>query len=134
MKKCDYCQDEVRTDHIVIGGQGGVLNCCSDACAEKALSFCQRFDRSKKYFIAGIVSAIVILFISVFFLSAGSMDIGAVLMALSLSILGAMMIVFPFATPQTFASLGIRKTVVVTRALGICMIAIGLILGHLVRS
>jgi hypothetical protein len=106
------------------------FTCCCGECESKALGFYRFFKKTKAIFITGIILVFALLFVAILFLSAGHMGVGGIIMGGSVSLLGAVTAVFPFATPQTFAMLGIHKTVMLTRALGIAVTALGPVLAY----
>lgn len=135
MNKCAYCHEEVSDPHsVVTGKEKDCLICCSETCAEKALSFYNYFDRTKVFFVIGLAISMVLLFVSIILLSIRQMWNGSIFLGVSFSLLGLIILLFPFATPQTFSSLGIRKAIWVTRLFGIGVMALGLFLAYFVRT
>ena len=55
-------------------------------------------------------------------------------MGVSISLLGLIILPFPFATSQTFSLLGIRKSIWVTRLIGIGVVVLGSFLAYFVRT
>lgn len=134
MNKCAYCHHEIHEPHPVVAGkEQASLTCCSKTCAEKVLAFYSFFDRTKVFFFLGLAFFMILLFGSVFLLSLKHMWMGSLLMGASFVLLGLLVILFPFATPQTFDLLGIKKTVWVTRLLGLCVMALGPLLTYWLR-
>lgn len=132
---CAYCGRKSDILHTVAAGKDKTpLSCCSEGCEAKAKRFYGFFDHTKYIFLAGIAVSVIMLFVSVFMLSAGNTETGDSLIGISMSFLGVIVMVFPFATPQTFDLLGIRKTVLLTRILGVFVIALGPLLELWMRS
>ncbi len=135
MNKCAYCHEEVGDPHSVVAGkEKDSLICCSDTCAEKTRSFYNYFDQTKVFFFIGLAISMVLLFVSVILLSIKHMWNGSIFMGVSISLLGLIVLLFPFATPQTFSFLGIRKAIWVTRLIGIGVMALGPFLAYFVRT
>lgn len=133
--KCVYCNNEIHEPHaVVVGKEKDALTCCSETCVKKVLAFYRFFDRTKVFFFIGIAVSMILLFVSVFYLTVRQMLVGSIWMGASLALLGLIIVLFPFATPQTFNALGIRKTVWITRLIGLCVIALGPLLAYFVRT
>ncbi|AFA50078.1 hypothetical protein [Acetobacterium woodii] len=134
MNKCAYCHNEIHEPHPVVAGKNqDSLVCCSESCVEKVLAFYNFFDRTKIFFFIGLTLFMILLFGSVFLLSLKNMWLGSLLMGSSFGLLGLLVILFPFATPQTFDLLGIQKTISVTRLLGLFVLALGPLLTYWLR-
>lgn len=135
MNKCAYCHGEVSIPHsIVVGNENDCQICCSDTCAEKTRSFYNYFDQTKVLFFIGLAISMVLLFVSVILLSIKQMWNGSIFMGVSISLLGLIVLLFPFATPQTFSFLGIQKAIWVTRLIGVGAVALGPFLAYFVRT
>jgi hypothetical protein len=124
MALCAYCSNDIETPHPVAVDKGTELVCCSGECAGKTSEFLAFFRRFKPAFAAGLALSLVVLFAGVFVLSAQVKLIGGLLMGTGFSLMGLTVVLFPFATPQTFSMLNIRKAVRYTRLIGICAVAI----------
>lgn len=135
MSKCAFCGNEVSEDHPIASPDSSQekMICCSDSCAAQAEDFVRFFERTKTYFLIGMAISLVFIFVAVFVLSSGSALTGGILMASGFVALGVTAILFPFATPQTFSMFGIRKARKITKVLGICLIAMGPVLGLLMN-
>lgn len=126
MNKCVYCHREIRELRLVtVGKEQEPLACCGEDCARGTLQFYRFFERTKAVFLAGITVSMALLFAGVILLSMRRMQPGAYAMGAAMSLLGLIILLFPFATPQTFNLLGIRKTVWFVRLLGVAIIALG---------
>jgi hypothetical protein len=127
MDKCVYCHKEIeKVNTFTAEKNGDQLTCCSDVCKQKTSAFLNYFEKTKLYFYIGI-------FLSVGLVMAGvivnamtnSITLLAVLMAGGFILLGIIIILFPFATPQLFTSCGIRKALRIVRLVGIVIILLG---------
>ena len=112
IKKCGYCGKPLnsRTDF------------CSDACAGAYEQALRRDTPKIKFFTAGIILGIGILLWGVF--SGRSPVTGA-----GIGLLGATVLLLPFATPETVRLLGYRKSRALGRLLGLLLVAVGLWVG-----
>jgi hypothetical protein len=89
---------------------------CSDECEEKTSSYYQKVSKKLKFFVSGILLSVFIGIPLTFMPQIG------------LSILcggsAITIILFPFTTPQTNAFWGIKKSILLTRIIGLIMLAI----------
>ena len=115
MNKCAYCGGEVKTPHIVKAGKKEeILTCCSEECGKKASAFCKFAGRFLPVFWVCVVISFVLLISSMFAKSYAYTLCYAGLILICLT-----GVVFPFATSMTFSALGIKKTVILTRSIGV---------------
>lgn len=134
MDKCAYCHREMHELYPVsVGEDKEPLTCCCDDCSQKAIAFYRYFDRTKVLFYVGIGISLVAQLVAPFFLLGSMKTLGAVGTGASFSLLGLIIVLFPFATPQTFAMLGIRGTLRLTRLIGIVMVLLGPLLAYWMR-
>jgi len=73
-----------------------------------------------KYFTLGIVVGFLMVLISIF------MGNNNILMALGVMLMGTVVIIFPFCTPDTVKLLGYKESKILGRILGIITIAVGI--------
>ena len=125
MSRCAYCHRDIEIPHTASQPDGEPLPCCSEDCIERLDAFYGFFEHTKILFFAGIVLSILLLLVSAFLLLLRHMLPGSILFGSSLSLLGLIVTIFPFATPQTFAMLGVRRTLLVTRLLGVVIFLSG---------
>jgi hypothetical protein len=131
MSKCAYCNKEIETLHPVIAGKDKVqFTCCSDGCENKSVEFFIFFDRHKPHFIIILVIAMIAFFAAVITLTCRKLMIGSILMSFGLALFGLDVLLFPFATPETFSIFGIKKAVLLTRILGALIIVLSLWIGY----
>jgi hypothetical protein len=89
---------------------------CSDECEKKTTSYYQKVSRNLKFFVTGILLSVFIGIPLTFMPKIGlSIMCGGVALTV---------ILFPFTTPQTNALLGIKKSTLLTRIIGLIMLAI----------
>jgi hypothetical protein len=79
---------------------------CSDECTNKTNAFWRYALRTQFLFWIGVVSTVVLCFIGFVNLS---------FIAIGLYVLGITMVLFPFATPETISSLGVKKSILSVR-------------------
>lgn len=136
MVKCIYCnRKEKLLRPLTVGKEQTPVECCSEECAEKTRAFFAFFDRTKPLFFIGIGLSMALIFCSAVILTAVGLLPGGILMGAAFAVLGITALLFPFATPQTFAIFGIRKTLWLTRGLGLfCILIAPLIALLLINS
>ncbi|MEA4889743.1 MAG: hypothetical protein VB070_09810 [Clostridiaceae bacterium] len=118
-----YCHKEIESSHAAVVGKEKIqITCCSDECVDKSEKFILYADRHKPHFISIMVAAIVIFFTGVILLSAAKIIVGSILFSIGFGLLGLDILLFPFATPQTFDSLGIKKTASLARIIGLVIL------------
>ena len=135
MGKCAYCNREVVGPVPTSVGEGTVLTCCCDDCKGRTLAFYRNFEKYKSLFIIGIILSVVLIFVGVFVNAfTGSVFLLAVFFASGLAALGLICLLFPFATPETFSLLGIKKTVLAVRVMGVVIILASPLVAFFVMS
>jgi hypothetical protein len=123
MRKCAYCNQEIREPVPTVLGDGTVITCCCDGCKDKALAFFRFFEKYKYLFFSGLILALGLIFAGVFIeIFTGSLQLLAVFIACGFAALGLVCLLFPFATPETFSLWGVRKTALIVRIIGAVMI------------
>ncbi|MDR3644173.1 MAG: hypothetical protein P4M02_03765, partial [Clostridia bacterium] len=120
MGKCTYCGRAVETPFAAKAeGDSDILSCCSSECLEKAQRFYRFTKKGMAGFIVGMLLSIILIMAGALNEAyTGSLRLLEILMPAGFMLLGATILFFPFATPQTFELMGIKKTVLVTRGIG----------------
>jgi hypothetical protein len=127
MGKCAYCDkhtEELTPIVVVQKKKELAISVCSKECEQKARAFF-RFAEGKGrrgIFIVGMILATLLIMFS---------GVSSKLMAAGIALMGLIMAIFPFGTPQTFELWGIRKTVLCVRIVGVVFIVISPRLLHL---
>ncbi|HNX43638.1 MAG TPA: hypothetical protein PLJ84_04585 [Bacteroidales bacterium] len=107
---------------------------CGEACHEEILQFDKRVkEKSARFLILMAVSALSYIPLMILsFLSA----YGNIFMSLSIAsplvFIGIVMIVYPFATPETNRMWGIRKSITVIKRLGYALAFSGVVAGTII--
>lgn len=110
MKKCLYCNKEIESKKI----------CCDNNCEDSYNNFKNFVAKWKKLFcILILVSIIMVLVGSIF--AIGKPIIGGSLLNLGIILMGVTIIIFPFATPETFKRLGVKKTLLIVRVMALAL-------------
>ena len=112
MKKCGYCGKEVK----------GELDFCSDGCEKSYKDENEKDERRIKYFAGGIVLGLLVIAVSAFTKSVFMVGIGVIIM-------GIVVFLLPFTTPETIAFLGYKRAKTAGRIAGIVLIAVGIWVG-----
>lgn len=124
MDKCFYCNKKIEFPlPVEVGKDKKIVNCCNDDCAKKVLAFYHFFEQKKILFYIGITLVMILLFVGPIVIFKMKL-LGNILLGLSLFLMGLTFLLFPFATPQTFQMLGIKKTIWLVRIIGICIIVL----------
>lgn len=118
MSKCMYCHQEMENLYpAAVGKDKTQITCCSEECVHKSEKFFSFFDHTKAYFIIMMIIAMVMLFAGVIVIILNKV-IGSLLLSISFGLIGLDIVIFPFATPETFRLLGIKRTTILTRVIG----------------
>lgn len=112
MKKCGYCGKEVK----------GELDFCSDGCEKSYKDENEKDERRIKYFAGGIFLGLLVIAVSAFTKSVFMVGIGVIIM-------GIVVFLLPFTTPETIAFLGYKRAKTAGRIAGIVLIAVGIWVG-----
>ena len=112
MEKCGYCGKEVK----------GELDFCSDGCEKSYKDENEKDERRIKYFAGGIVLGLLVIAVSAFTKSVFMVGIGVIIM-------GIVVFLLPFTTPETIAFLGYKRAKTAGRIAGIVLIAVGIWVG-----
>ncbi len=109
MNKCKYCGKKIYDDSFF----------CCNQCEINYKEITRKDNRNIGYFIAGIIIGFLIMFCGVLFNNNFVIGIGIMLM-------GSIILLLPFTTPETIAFLGYYKSKIIGRILGILMIVVGI--------
>lgn len=121
MTKCIYCNHKTDDCKSVSIGKESFLYCC-DECKDKTISFVNYANRTVIFFIIGIISTVILALLPILIPS-----IVYPLTTIGVVVLGITAIVFPFSTPQTIGLLGIKKSIIVVRIVGMVLIIAALL-------
>lgn len=125
MSKCIYCNKQIKTTYTITAGKHKELvYCCSDDCVKRTQTSLQFFDRSRPFLGVGIFISIIFILVSAVFLTISKIWIGSLFMGIGFALLGFTILILPLATSQTFLMFGIKKTLFITRLVGLCIIII----------
>ena len=126
--RCIYCHkktDDLRTVEITQGKQVESVEICSDECEENTRKFTSYVEEHARHFLIGIF---VFPFIGVgIAFATATFDNGAIGTAIAFGGLGAAMIKFPFATPQTVKLIGLKRSISVIKWSGWGIVISGII-------
>lgn len=92
---------------------------CSEDCKEDCGKFLNYARKYEKLFLALVIIPMIIC-------TFASLILGEWVVCLMLVILGATLTLFPFCTPQTIQLIGVKKSVLIGRILGIALIGWGI--------
>ena len=121
MDRCVYCNRKsvnIADFSVELSGESEKHKGCSEKCISKATSYLSYVNRYTKLFWLIMVLALLLAFAGVFF---------PIPTSLGILLLGVIVIVFPFATPQTVYIFGIMLSKVIVRTIGLVVIAGSLI-------
>jgi len=113
LRKCSWCGRKTTAEEVFIDGHPPErLSACSDSCEQSLREFVSYYRATKWYLLSGML--IIMLAAAVFAL------VGAVhLLPLCLTSFGLLITLFPFATGETIELMGVRKSVVLVRVIGL---------------
>ena len=115
--KCIWCNKPCETD-ITVEDKDGVYSCCSEECrqkTEKFLRFAKRFTPLFLGLMAVIVVALIALSVT-----------APRLISIPMAAMGCVILFLPFCTPQTVQAVGLKKSVLIGRIMGVIVIALGI--------
>jgi len=103
--------------------------CCSEECKKEVEEFSEYVNKNAVKFLililSGAFSFVPFLFLGVFI---KNNIFGIMSMSCPLIIIGITVIKYPFSTPETNSFFGIRKTIKLTRIIGIIFIVISILI------
>lgn len=112
MKKCRYCGKKI---------SGSFEFCCSE-CENSYRKNIEK-DKSKiQYFIMGLIAGFLVMFY-------GVLQNNVAITGGGIIVIGMVVAVLPFSTPETVVCLGYQKSRIMGRILGIVLIVVGIWLG-----
>lgn len=114
MKRCRYCGKELNS-HFEF--------CCNE-CENNYRPIIEKDNRNIKYFYTGIIVGFLVLFYGILSNSHFIIGTGIILM-------GIVVVLLPFTTPDTIAFLGYRKSKFIGRILGMLLIVVGIWVGFI---
>ncbi|MGH4120350.1 DUF2116 family Zn-ribbon domain-containing protein [Clostridium sp.] len=110
-KKCAYCNKLIINDKTY----------CDDKCENYFNKFQSSFKKHKVLFTTLIaINVIVALVGSIITIT--NLQLGISIACIGIMILSGTIIVLPFATSETFIKLGIKKTILIIRLLGLSLL------------
>jgi|GEM_PF-2747517 len=137
--KCDYCHKNA-IEKIPAENNSGLeaRYYCSDNCKEEITEYINAVRKNGKLFIGLTLGSVLIMLIANGIISALNFDPHYMLIItlIALIVIGITLIKLPFCTPLTIQLIGIKKSKIVARLLGLIAVIDGLIellrgtLGH----
>lgn len=125
MCKCIYCNKQIEQPYSITAGiNKELLHYCSNECVNRTQASFRFLNRSRPFFTVGIIISIILILVSAIFLTISKMWIGSILLGTGFALLGLTVLIMPLATPKTFSMFGIKKTLIITRFVGLCIIII----------
>ena len=112
MKRCKYCGSKISDD----------FEFCDNKCENNYIKTLKKDEGKIKYFIMGIL-------IGFFAMIYGVLSSGVCIIGSGIIVMGIVIAVLPFVTPETCALLGYQKSRIVGRILGILLILVGMWVG-----
>lgn len=115
--KCMWCNKLCESEITVQDGEE-TYACCSEECkqkSEKFLLFAKRFTSLFLGLIVVIIVALLALSVTV-----------PRLISIPMAAMGCVILLLPFCTPQTVHALGLKKSILIGRILGVIVIALGI--------
>jgi hypothetical protein len=115
--KCIWCNKPCGPE-ITVEDKDGTYACCSEECRHKSEKFLRFGKRFSPLFLGLIIACTVALI---------ALSVTAPrLVSLPMAAMGFVILFFPFCTPQTVQALGLKKSVLIGRIVGVIVIALGI--------
>lgn len=115
---CDYCDKEIENGK----------DYCSAECRKRAYVFTKYYTRWKTLFtVLLVVSAAAVAVGALMTTALNRLYPSFIIMGCGMILFGLTMLVFPFASQNTFSRFGIRRALLVTRILGIIIAVLGIV-------
>ena len=114
MKKCRYCGKELDSN----------LEFCSSECENSYRKIIEKDRHKTKYFISGIILGFLVMFYGV--VSSRNCMLGS-----GIIVMGVIVVLLPFTTPETTVLFGNKKARFIGRILGMLLIAVGIWVGFI---
>ena len=102
-------------------------NTCSERCGEKLTKYKERVEKNKIKFALFLLGYFII-YMVLLLVEAGSGGFPYISFSWLFGVLGIILFIFPFVTPQTIRIIGVRKSVILIRIIGTCLIVMGLVI------
>ena len=115
--KCIWCNKPCESEVTVRDGEE-THACCSEECKQEA----EKFLRFAKRFSPLFLGLIIVIIVALLALSVTAPR----LISIPMAAMGCVILFLPFCTPQTVQALGLKKSILVGRILGIIVIALGI--------
>ena len=115
MKKCKYCGKKLN----------GNFEFCNSKCENCYEKMVDKDSHKIKYFILGIILGFLVMFYGII------SNNNVFIIGIGITTMGIDIVLLPFATPETNALLGYRKSKLLGRMLGILLIAVGIWVGFI---
>lgn len=115
--KCIWCNKSCEPE-ITVQDKDGTYACCSEECKQKAEKFLLFGKRFSPLFLGLILVCVVTLIVL-------SVTVPR-FATLPMAAMGFVILFLPFCTPQTVQMLGLKKSAVIGRILGVIVIALGI--------
>ncbi|MDP4093752.1 MAG: hypothetical protein Q8920_10370 [Bacillota bacterium] len=133
MSKCVNCnREDAAIKFSVLTWRGSSkenveFTCCSEECKKEVEDFTAYVNKNVAKFIILIILGSLSFIPFIILYSSTKKDLYGILSLFStLFIIGFAIFKYPFATPQTNSSFGFRKAVKITKAIGLCLMALGI--------
>lgn len=114
--RCYWCDREISEN-----------NTCSEECKEKLEKYKERVEKNKIKF-ALLLLGYFVIYMVLQLIEAGSGGFPYISFSWLFGVLGLILVIFPFVTPQTIRLIGARKSIIFIRIIGICLMLIGVII------
>lgn len=114
MKKCKYCGKKIDS----------ILDFCCEQCENHYNEAVKKDSRNVKYFIGGILIGFLIMFGGVLAGNEGMTGAGILL-------IGVIVVIFPFVTPETIDLIGYRKARILGEIMAVLLIMVGIWIGFM---
>jgi len=134
MEKCIWCNKKTENltsftetmRNILTGTTLETFSCCSDICIDKTRAFCHSVNRNLSKFLIGFAISVVLAFVGIFtILIVPSLSTaGGMIAASTTLVMGIIFFLYPFATPQTVMLIGIEKSAIIARIVGLFLIVL----------
>ncbi len=125
--KCVWCNKKapnLKEIRISVVGRFGVgkhdttMNVCSNYCEKKLRGFVEYANKYALLFICSIFGALLVMI-------ASSVLRIPMVIPIAVCMLGILVIIFPFATPETVGIIGVKKSITIIRVLGFMVFFMG---------
>ena len=126
-KKCDWCHRpsvDLEVREVAFKSSVEEITICSQECEEQLVSFCMFAESRVWYFLAGLLLLPAIGgAVAVWRENIDNGALGYLIMGVGM---GAVIFKYPFVTPQTVQMMGMKKGILLGRAIGVVLAVAGL--------